>query len=538
MKPASFPRIWFSRPGPASRRTSRRRRRESGTAALVVVFLGLVFSGLGLGLAALTRLYAAVGAQRRSFALAGVASENGVKRAYAALVEELEAAAAARFLTDEEAQRLAEDAGGGGVAAAEAAFGAPFPVQGEDGWEDLSWSSETACVPRGYEDRGAYFGADFDIAVNGRGSVRGTGAARRSSLVARLGVAAGRLPLTAFPFLIDKPMAAGERAAFLAKNAVEVAGEPGNPSPAAAFGDGGTIPDDATGLLAAALKIKMFEPQSLTAARLRAALGLPASDDPVPEAVYLIRDDLGLGGIYVQGDVEEMVAAIDDSFQVLLFKLAAGEWIVRFSPAAGRTEFVESGGDMESFDLVPLGLVVVRGAVEKLGGGTVGADGRPVLETESETPSLLSGVRLTIVATGRVEIASHLVRQGLRWQDGIPHLEDKSSQLIIYATGKDFAGGGDADGGIVIGEGAPRDLRIDASLTAAGAGIRLEGGGGEVRLAGGLQATEYQTEGRRLVVAPPNRGRGFSFPEWAPLAERPLLRVLAFRPERWTEPAS
>lgn len=519
-----------------TRAIRRKRKRESGTAALVVVFLGLVFSCLGLGLAGLTRLYSAVGAHRKSFALAGIASENGVKRGYEDLVRKLGTEEAPLYIEEDEARRLAEDAGAGGVAAAEAVFGGAFPICASEGWKDLAWSSETACAQRGFDDRGAYFGADFDIVVNGQGSVRGSGAVRRSSLVARLGVAAGRLPLTAFPFLIDKPMTAGERTSFLAKNAIEVAGEPGNLAPAAAFGDGGTIPDDATGLLAAALKVKIFEPQSLTAARLRAALGLPASDEPVPEAVYLVRDDLGLGGVYVQGDVEEMVAAIDGDFQVLLFKLEAGEWLVRFSPSAGRTEFIGPDGATETFNLVPLGLVVVRGAVKRLGGGTVGADGRPVLETESEAPSLLSGVQLTIVSSGKVAIASHLVRQGLRWQDGIPYLEDKSSQLVIYATGTDFESGAETDGGILIGDDAPLDLRIDASLTAGGAGFKVEGGDGTVRLAGGLQATDYETAGGRLVVTPLARGRGFAFPDWVPLAEKPLLRALYLRPERWTEP--
>jgi hypothetical protein len=533
MKLPLFPRIWPSRPGCPNRRG---RRRESGTATLVVVFLCVVFSGLGLSLAYLTGVYSAVGRHRKSFTLAGLASENAVKLGYAGLLRRLETAPAPLVLSDQDYERLEADAAGRGVAAAEAAVEAAFPLKDSGGCEDASWSSETGCAWRGFADRGAWFGADFDIAVDGQGSVRGSGASRRSSLAARLGVAAGRLPLAAFPVLVDRPLSPADRAGFLERNGVEIAAEPGNPSPPASFGDGSVIPADATGLLCEALKVEMFEPQSIPPARLRAALGLPESNDPVPDAVYLVRDDLGLGGIYVQGDVEEMIAAVDGDAQVLLFRLSEGEWMVRFSPAARRTEFVSPGAS-EIFDGVPVGLVIVRGAVAGLGGGRIGGDGRPVLDPEGASPSLLAGVQITIVSSERVSISAPLVRQGLRWQEGIPYLEDKDSQLVIYSTGRDFVSGEETEGGVVIGAGAPRDLRIDASVAAAGDGLKIEGGGRTVRVTGGVQAADIDARGNRLVVTPLAQGRGFSLPAWSPISERPLLRVIYLRPESWTEPS-
>jgi hypothetical protein len=283
-----------------------------------------------------------------------------------------------------------------------------------------------------------------------------------------------------------------------------------------------------------ALKIKMFYPQKLSLPKLRAALGLPESNDPVPDAVYLIRDDLGLGGIYIQGDVEEMVTALDGDVQVILFRLEEGEWILRFSPSSFRTEFISPQGS-EYFDLVPIGLIVVRGAIRSLGGGTIGGDGRPVLEREREVPSLLAGVQLTIVSSGRVTIAADLIRQGLHWQEGIPYLEDKDSQLVIFSTGKDFLDDGTTQGGIVIGGDASRDIQVQGSLTAGGEGFRIEGGDRTVRLAGSLQTADFNAEGGKLVLTPLAPGRRPSFPAWSPLTERPVLQVLILRPETWVE---
>ena len=529
MKPPSFPRAWPFCPGRPGRA-----RREKGTAILVVFFTFFVFSCLGLSLVYLTRIFITISGHQKAFVLAGVAAENGVKRGYSGLLRNLEKRTSPLYLPEADVPNLKADAGSGGILTAERVLETVFPFQTREDWENLGWSSETRCEQRGYEDRDAYFLADFNIVVNGQGTVRGPGAVRRSSLVARLGVAAGRLPLAAFPFLLDKSLTPEQRTGFLNDHSISIAaGRNGPPAPAS-FGEGTLIPTDATGLLNLALKIKMFYPQKLSLPKLRAALGLPESNDPVPDAVYLIRDDLGLGGIYIQGDVEEMVTALDGDVQVILFKLEEGEWILRFSPSSFRTEFISPQGS-EFFDLVPIGLVVVRGAVRSLGGGTIGGDGRPVLEKDREVPSLLAGVQLTIVSSGRVTIAADLIRQGLHWREGIPYLEDKDSQLVIFSTGKDFLDDGTTQGGIVIGGDSSRDIQVHGSLTAGGGGFRIEGGDRTVRLAGSLQTADFDTEGGKLILAPLAPGRRPSFPAWSPLTERPVLQALILRPETWVE---
>ncbi len=511
-----------------------RARREKGNATLIVLFVFFVFSSLGLSMVYLTQVYIKISGHQKAFALAGTAAENGVKRGYSALLYNPGGRASSLFLSDDDVLNLKTNAMDRGILTAEKALETTFPILGREDWENLSWSYEVACSLRGFEDRDAYFLADFKIVVNGQGSVRGPEAVRRSSLVARLGVAAGRLPLTAFPLLLDKALTPEKKTGFLEDHSISIpTGRSGPPSPIA-FGDGTLIPTDATSLLALALKVKMFYPQRLSIPRLRAALGLPESNDPVPDAVYLIRDDLGLGGVYIQGDVEEMVTAIDGDFQVILFRLEEGEWILRFSPSSARTEFISPSGS-ESFDLVPIGLFVVRGAIRALGGGTIGADGRPALERDGEVPSLLAGVQLTIVSSGRVTIASDLIRQGLRWQEGIPYLENKDSQLVVFSTGKDFIDDAATQGGIVIGGDSSRDIQVHGSLTAGGDGFQIEGDNRTVRLAGSLQTTDFSASGAKLILTPLPSGRKPSFPAWAPLAERPVLQILVLKPEVWTE---
>ena len=55
------------------------------------------------------------------------------------------------------------------------------------------------------------------------------------------------------------------------------------------------IPSDATPQLAETLRIKIFSPDKLTVYQLRQALGLPLVNEPVPDGVYLIVNDAGLG---------------------------------------------------------------------------------------------------------------------------------------------------------------------------------------------------------------------------------------------------
>ncbi|HEX2695496.1 MAG TPA: hypothetical protein VHP61_07055, partial [Acidobacteriota bacterium] len=283
------------------------------------------------------------------------------------------------------------------------------------------------------------------------------------------------------------------------------------------------------------LKIDLFRPEDLNNAVLRRALGLEPSNEPVPDGVYLIRDDLGLGGVFVQGDVTEMVAAIDGNFQAILFVTGAGDWVLRFSPSLGRTVFETPTGTF-AFDLIPAGIVCVNGAVASLGGGVVEPSGRVVMVTGEAVPSILAGVSLTIVSSDRVTISSHLISQGVRWRDGIPYIKDANSQLILYATGKDLLDGSAADGSISVAEGAPHGLTVQASLVAAGAGFVIDGTGKEVELLGSLQTTDYASGKNSLAIsANPALSDAHTIPAGAPLTTGPMRYIAAFKVLEWRE---
>jgi hypothetical protein len=246
----------------------------------------------------------------------------------------------------------------------------------------------------------------------------------------------------------------------------------------------------------------------------------------VPDGVYLIQDDLGLGGVFVQGDIEELITAIDGPFQVICFRSKAGEWVLRFSPALSQT-FFTAPDTSRSYDLVPEGIIAVNGKIGALGGGTMDASGRVVLAGDEATPSILAGVSLTILSSEGVTISTHLISQGVRWQDGVPYVKDDSSQVIIYSTGK---------GGISIADGAPANLIIQASLVAGGTGFAVQGKGKAIEVLGGIQAVDYISEGNTLKISPDGGlAEGRSLPENAPLSTVPMLYVSLFKVREWKE---
>ena len=305
-------------------------------------------------------------------------------------------------------------------------------------------------------------------------------------------------------------------------------------SPQIRFAYGMLIPESAAPFLAKALDVEIFRPQDITAAKLRSVLGLPESQDPVPDGVYLIRNDLGLAGVYVQGDIQEMVTAIEASYQVISFRLDEGVWVLKYSPAESRTSFLSPQGE-ETFGLVPLGVIIISGEVASLGGGIVEPGGEIRLVTDGEVPSLLPGVKLTLVASGKITISSHLIQQGLSWQDGIPYVKSEQSQLVIFSTGRDLWTEAAVEGGVIISADAPQDLKVQAALTAGGGGFTVEGGGKTLQVIGSLQANDYLSSGSRLLLA--HRAPGMNSDDFAPGPQTalPVLLISRFSVSQWKE---
>ncbi|OGD13300.1 MAG: hypothetical protein A2V76_01525 [Candidatus Aminicenantes bacterium RBG_16_63_14] len=520
---------------PYSSRTRPSPVNERGSASVTVLLLFVVFSGLGLAMLHASGVHMKINAFRKVSALLDCASENGLKRGLRDFTAWLEAAGLLAAVPAERVEGLRENPNAAFPLLLNDALGAAFPRVLEESFDGMTWESRAECGLGSLTDMGGYFRIAAGLRIEASGGLLQVSPKRLSVLEGSLGLLAGRLPLPAIPLYIRKNMTDGEKAAFLRENGISFIPKPGRLiRPGLTAADDGVIPDDPGPIVAKALNIGIFSPGDLSPARLREALGLEPSMDPVPDGVYLIRNDLGLGGVFVQGDLDEMVLAINGDAQVIVFRAAGAEWSLEFSPARSRTDFRTPDGS-GAYDLVPLPIVLVNGRIESLGGGYVDADGRVEMSFDGETPAVLDGVDLTIVSSDKVAISSHLVLEGVRWQDGIPYVKDSQAQLVVYSSGRDLASGESVEGGIAVAEGAPSDLKLQASLTAASGGFTVEGTGKAVELLGALHADAYAGNGNALAIVRDDRAATGEFPKNAPLTASPQLAFYSLRVLSWKE---
>jgi hypothetical protein len=230
-----------------------------------------------------------------------------------------------------------------------------------------------------------------------------------------------------------------------------------------------------------------------------------------------------------------MITAIEGSYQVISFRLGSGTWVLKYSPSESKTSFLSPRGE-ENFDYVPLGLIVLSGQVSSLGGGIVEPGGEVRLVTDREVPSILPGINLTLVASGKITITSHLVQEGLSWQEGIPYVKSQQSQLVIFSTGRDLWTETAVEGGIVIAADAPQELKLQATLTAGGEGFAVEGENKTLRVMGGIQATDFSSTGSQVNLTP--WAPGLDPENASPLAPRtaqPVLFIARFGASGWRE---
>jgi len=526
----------FSPKTSGSSSLERDKNKRKGTVLIVTIFLFLAFSTLALGLIYLSQVYLQIGGYEKNSSRLDYCSENGIKEGFHHLAVAIGSAPSPAVISEEKYIELRDDARGLGNRLLEEAAGLLFPVQIQAQEESMIWQSRTDCLLERVVEKGDFFLAVYSLPMQAEGRLRRLALRRPTSLEARAEVLAGRIPLSALPFLLNKTLSPEERRDFLEENDITLL-----PSsreilpPRISFADTPLIPQSAAPLLEKALDIEIFRPQDMTAAKLRSVLGLEESQDPVPEGVYLIRNDLGLAGVYVQGDVQEMVAAVQGTFQVISFRLGDSVWVLKYSPAERKTSFLSPQGE-ETFDLVPLGLIIISGEVLSLGGGVVEAGGEVRLVTDREVPSILPGVNLTLVASGKITITSHLIQQGLSWQEGIPYLKSEQSQLVIFSTGRDLWTEEAGEGGIVIAQGAPQDLKVQAALTAGGEGLRVEGENKDLRVLGSIQTTAYSSSGNQLSLTPwAPRFDSENASLMAPRAAQPVLLITRFGASEWKE---
>ncbi len=526
---------------PSFRKTSvssslERPQRTNGSALIVTAFLFLAFGTLALGMIFLSQVYLKIGGHEKHSRLLDYSSENGIKEGFHHLVAAVANAPLPAVIGEEKYAELRADALSSGRLLAEEVTGLRFPVELQAWEERMIWRSRTDFRLKTTADQEAFILARFALPIQAEGRLNGLGFIRPSSLDVNIDVLAGCVPLSTIPFLLNKNVPEEERSSFAEENSITFVSSPREIlPPRLSFVEEALIPQDATPLLEKALDIEIFRPQDISSARLRSVLGLEESQDPVPDGVYLIRNDLGLGGIYVQGDVEEIVAAIEGSFQVISFRLESGSWVLRFSPSQSRTIFRSPEGE-EMFDLVPLGIIIIDGQVMSFGGGRVDKEGNIRIITDQEVPSLLSGISLTLVASEEIVITSHLLQQGITWQDGIPYIKSEQTQLVIFSTGRELWGDEARDGGIVIARDAPQDLKVQADLTAGGEGIQAEGEDKTLRLLGSIQTAEYVSSGGRLELTPwLPRLSGDGQPPVGPQTAQPVLFIFRFSAASWKE---
>jgi hypothetical protein len=502
---------------------------------MMTVFLFFLISSVGLGLLYLGRLYQKLGTNRILAFQMSVSAENGVKQAFGALAEVVRNRPGPSLMADERYAVVRDATAAGSSILAEEALDLESLSLIADGEGTQSWEARIEFELDFLEDSGGYLIAGFRGTALSEGRVEGYPPRRSASLDLGLEILAGGIPLIYFPLLLSGPSAPSDLGETLREKRVEVlaAGRrlvvPGPASAAATL-----IPDDPAPFLEKALKVKILTPDGLTKAQLRSALGLEMVNEPVPDGVYLIQNDSGLGGVFVQGEVEEMALAVESGCQNIQFKLEEGTWRLRFNPSLFVTEFKTPGGDFR-FDRSPLPIVMVNGKILSLGGGIVAADGTVALSEDPSVPCLRDGVSLSIVCSDEVTLTAHLIGEGVRWKDGLPYLKDSQSQLVLYANGRDFVEGTPASGKIKIGAAAPRGLEIHASLTARG-GFESLDAAADILIAGGLQSSALRLGSRALRIVPDERlYAAAGVTAVSPRAAIPVLAILSLEPREWRE---
>jgi len=509
---------------------------RKGTMTLVSVFLFFIFSSLGLSMLYFSQIYLKLSAYKKNSTLLDYASENGVKLGLDSLLNLLSQKVSPSLLSQQESNELREDTINKGSEIVEKLLGSRLPFKNLQSWESAGWESITNFYFERIEEKEDYFHAYYKAEISSEGRIKNFKEARQSSLEAYLGILAGNLPLPYIPLLVDKKLDPDEKNDFAENNKMDfLPSEKNLIPPQITFAEGDLIPKDANSQVQKALKIKFFYPQNLSNRRLRAILGLEETNEPVPEGVYLIKDDLGLGGIYVQGDLEEMVTAIEEDFQVVSFLTEQDCWILKYSPQKSKTIF-STPEEVIYYDLIPLGIIIVNGNINSLGGGVVDPSGQAILVTEEEIPSILNGVNLTIISSDKITLSSHLIHQGVKWIDKVPYVKDRNSQLNIFVTGKDFLGNAEREGKIIIDKDSPREIKIQASLTAADKGFSVEGNGKTVHILGSLHASDYSSDGNKLKFTFDERLLEESvLVQNAPKTAKPVLCLSFFKPMEWKE---
>jgi hypothetical protein len=514
-----------------------RKRKEKGAVTLISAFMIFIFTTLGLTTLILTQINLKLSDYRKNSSLLDYASENGIKQGFAHLLDHLSTIKEPIVISEENFFTLNQEASNKGEELIAYLFSSEIPLTIEDSWEYMKWKCQTSFSKIQFKEYDAYFTSEYEVRLSSHGKIYEYNASRTKVLSCTMQIFAGHIPLLTLPLLKDNNTNYAQNKDFLEKNNISVFTSPENKLiPETYLSEEELIPDQSSEQIKEALNIKTFKPQDLSDTKLRQILGLEIVNEPVPEGVFLIKDDLGLGGMFIQGDVEEMIFAVERNFQVIKISLESGIWILKFDPIKYETNFL-SPSKQESYNLTPKGLIIVNGGIKSLRGGKVSASGEiKKLEQGEQSPSILRSVNLTIITSNEITITDHLIHEGVKWIDSVPYIKDSHSQLNIFAGGNNLIEKEKRTGGITLESSASEELTIQASLTTSNGEFSVKGENKIINILGSVHGSKYNTHGNKLNIWTDNRflTEDNQF-ENSPKTKNPILSIAQFEIRDWKE---
>ncbi|MGQ9472268.1 MAG: hypothetical protein ACUVR0_11370 [Candidatus Aminicenantales bacterium] len=498
------------------------------------------FLGLGVCVLLLTQVHLKVGGLRRNLRLTNYAAENGLKMGYLFLLEKLQSSPWPLSLSESETEFILSNSlsSDKSLWLFRQHLGLDFPVFLESSWKSMAWKSKLSFEPKTIESPGCYILAVAEFRLEAEGKIMPFFQRAKGEFLLDAVLVAGYLPLPLFPCLLEKSLSLSEQEEYL--KLIEIIPPSAIISNLALrpfFSQEKTISRDTIPFLEKGLKIRLFEPDSINTLVLRQALGLEISREPIPEGVYLIHDDIGLGGVFVQGSLDELLLVVDGPYQVLFFRQGENTWELRFNPSLGQTIFSSPGKSLV-YEGLPNGIILVNGAIASLGEGEAGLSGEVHLATREPQPCLIPGAKLTLVASGEVNIVSPLTLSSFNLEPGIPYLRQRQTQLVVFSSGKDLITQEEMQAGLNLEIRRVEEVVVEADLIALGNGFQMKGRDKTLVIKGSLQTTEINPNSNRIKIIPhENPYLLAKEPEGLPLTSRPLSVIIQLKPTRWIDNA-
>jgi len=500
---------------------------RKGSAMMVCLLLLSLFVTLGLGLLLNSQIFFEVQGIRKINRLSSYAAENGIKQSLEKMENKIEELCSETEIEESFFQQLKNQLESGkldfiNLLLTEAVY------QSINEFSRMSWKTTATGQIYELENYENYLKAILEIDIGSSGQIQGFNGEKREVAALFLSLYAGHLPLNQIALAVEKTGFKEEtRDKLKIISTIKNNLLPQNPT----ILSGTFIPENALPLISKGLKI--LKPDRLPNWLLRQALGLEPVNEPVPDGVYLIKDNLGLGGIYVQGPLNELLLGVDGRYQLVQFTQEENRWLLKFDPYQAKTYFYSPQAS-ESFDSLPVPVIMVNGKIESLASGKVNADGY-LTASENDLPAFCSGVKLTLVCSGKINITSNLISEGLEWRNGLPYFRSKQSQFIIWSTGKDFQSEELTDGGINLINSSIQNLIISASLIGGGTGIKIDNTITETKIIGSLAANNLNLNSSqvRIFKSGEKEEENGSEADLQVYSERPLFLLNDFRIKEW-----